>query len=287
MDIKKPHDPEEAIVASEWDITGNQEVRVPGDPAAAAASARRRTPLRSTCARPHRCPAPVRMRVLSQVPLFAGLSHEELVSIDEHMISLSWAQGDPLYIAGGPAEHLYVLATGWAKASKPAPGGQNVIVNLLAPGDLFGGLQALGQPTYPETVQAMSTTCALRIDAHAFRDVLKRHPQVALRVLDDTTAQLAQARTGLTQQSTATVAQRVATTLLRLADKFGQDRTVGGTLIQLPLSRADLASMTGSTPESVSRVMSQLRKDGIIDSGRRWTAVLDHDRLAATGTANT
>lgn len=81
------------------------------------------------------------------------------------------------------------------------------------------------------------------------------------------------------------MAQRVATTLLRLVEKFGQDRAGGATLIQLPLSRADLAGMTGSTPESVSRVMSQLRKDGIIESGRRWTSVLDHDRLAAVGGA--
>lgn len=273
-------------MASASNTTGNHAVGGPLRQAVTGTSARRRVPLRSTCAQPHECPAPVRMRVLSQVPLFAGLSRDELVSIDEHMISLSWAQDDPLYTAGSPAEHLYVLASGWAKAYQPTPDGQEIIVDLLAPGDLFGGLQALGQPTNPETVQAMSTTCALRIDTHAFREVLKEHPQVALRVLDETTALLAQARTGLTEQSTATVAQRVATTLLRLAEKFGQDRARGGTLIQLPLSRADLAGMTGSTPESVSRVMSQLRQDGIIDSGRRWTSILDHDRLAATGVAD-
>lgn len=128
-----------------------------------------------------------------QDPLFAGLSHDELVDIDEHMISLSWAQGDPLYTAGGRAEHLFVLAVGWAKVSRPTPDGKNVVVDLLAPGDLFGGLQALGQSTYPETVEAMSTTCALRIDTPAFRDVLEQHPQVALRVLDDTSALLAHA----------------------------------------------------------------------------------------------
>lgn len=272
-------------MASSSRHTSNQVAHPPTPRATTAVSTRRRTPLRSTCAEPHPCPASVRMRVLSRTPLFAGLSHDELVDIDEHMISLSWAEGDPLYTVGGRAEHLFVLAVGWAKVSRPTPDGKNVVVDLLAPGDLFGGLQALGQSTYPETVEAMSTTCALRIDTPAFRDVLEQHPQVALRVLDDTSALLAHARTDLTQQSTATVAQRVATTLLRLVEKFGQDRAGGATLIQLPLSRADLAGMTGSTPESVSRVMSQLRKDGIIESGRRWTSVLDHDRLAAVGGA--
>lgn len=222
------------------------------------------------------------MQVLSRVPLFAGLSHGELVSIDEHMVALSWSEGDPLYNAGEPAEHLFVLASGWAKAFRTAPSGQEVVVDLLAPGDLFGGQHTLGKPAHTETVRALSTVCALRIDARAFREVLTEHPHVALRVLDDTSALLAQARSDVAEQSSATVAQRVAVTLLRLADKFGQNRTGGGTLIQLPLSRTDLAGMTGSTPESVSRVMSHLRKEGIIDSGRRWTAVLDHERLAAT-----
>lgn len=221
------------------------------------------------------------MKVLSQVPLFAGLSADELLSIDRRMVSLSWAEDDTVYLAGAPAEHLFVMASGRAKASQPAAGGQEVVVDLLAPGDLFGGLRTLGSTAYPETVRAMTTMCALRIGTAAFREVLAEHPQVALHALDRTAALLVQARSSVTQQSTATVAQRVATTLLRLSATFGQDRAGGGTLIQLPLSRADLAGMTGSTPESVSRVMSRLRREGIIDSGRRWTAVVDAERLAA------
>ncbi|MCT2032645.1 helix-turn-helix domain-containing protein [Dietzia cinnamea] len=74
--------------------------------------------------------------------------------------------------------------------------------------------------------------------------------------------------------------------MLRVADKFGEARSgfgdgrAAGTLLELPLTRSDLAGITGSTPESVSRVMSRLRREGIIDSGRRWTAVLDRERLA-------
>lgn len=226
------------------------------------------------------------MKVLAQVPLFTGLGPEDLASIDARLVSLSWGAGERLYWAGEPAEHLYVLAAGHAKALQPHPDGQEVVVDILAPGDLFGGLSSLGRPTLSETVEALTTVCALRIDTAAFREIVLEHPEVALHALDDVTSSLAQARTQVGEQSTSSVAQRVAATLLRLAEKFGQPRARdGGTLIQLPLSRVDLAGMTGSTPESVSRVMSRLRKDGIIDSGRRWTSVLDHDRLAATATA--
>ena len=242
---------------------------------------RRQIPLRAGCAEPHHCPAPVRLRVLRQVPLFAGLSDDELTGIDARMVSLAWATGEALYRAGEPADHLYVIAAGRAKAWHGTPDGQEIVVDLLAPGDLCGGLQVLGQVQHAETVQALSTTCALRIDTAAFRAVLGDYPQVALRALDDTAALLAQARSDVAQVASATVARRVAARLVRLAEKFGRDTGDGrGTLIHLPLTRKDLAGMTGSTPESVSRVMSQLRRDGVIDSGRGWTAVVDRDRLA-------
>ena len=71
----------------------------------------------------------------------------------------------------------------------------------------------------------------------------------------------------------------MARVLLRLADKLGEDRGSEGIMLEVPLSRADLAGLARSTPESVSRVMSRWKKAGIIDSGRRWTAVLDRPRL--------
>lgn len=243
--------------------------------------ARRTVPLRPTCARPHDCPAPVRMQVLSRTPMFAGLSEEQLQDVDRRTSSLSWAEGDPLYTEGEPAEHLYLVADGRAKAYRTAPNGQEVVVELLGPGDLFGGLRQLGQDAYAETVEALTTVCALRIGDNAFRRLLLEHPEVALRVLDDAAVLLAQARADVTRRSTAAVAERLADVLLRLAGKFGAPAGGGGTLIELPLSRADLAGMTGSTPESVSRVMSRWRQEGVIDAGRRWTAVHDPRRLAA------
>ncbi|WP_231494924.1 Crp/Fnr family transcriptional regulator [Cellulomonas sp. KRMCY2] len=252
-----------------------------GAGSAPTGSSRRRVPLRTTCAQPHHCPKPVRMDVLRHVPYFSGLTDEELDAIDRRLVSLSWAQGDPLYHAGDAAQHLYVLAAGRVKLSQPTTSGNAVVTDVITPGRLFGAMSTLGEPVHGETAQALVTSCALRIDQDSFRAVLTEHPQVALRVLDDIADRLARSHTDAGQRATGTVAQRVATALLRLADQVGQERATGGTLLQIPLSRADLAGLSGSTAESVSRVMSSLRKDGVIDSGRRWTAVLDRDRLQA------
>lgn len=236
-------------------------------------------PLREMCAEPHHCPPAVRMSVLGQAPLFAGLDRGELEDIDARMNALAWSAGEDLYTTGQPAEHLYVIASGRAKSLHASPDGDEHVVDLLAPGDLFGGLRSLGSLEHTETVRAMTTTCALRLGAAEFRAVLLAHPQVAVRALEATAEQLRKARDSLTARSLAPVAQRVAGVLLRLADKFGRGRGDGAVLIDVPLSRADLASMAGSTPESVSRAMSGWRTAGIIDSGRRWTEVRDVERL--------
>lgn len=247
---------------------------------------RRRTPLRSTCAQPHDCSPQVRLAVLRHTPFFADLDSDGIAGVDSRTISLSWGAGDAVFTQGDPAEHLYVVAHGRAKAYRDTEDGRTVVVDLLAPGDFFGGFTALGLPAYAETVEAVDTLCALRISSTDFREIMLRYPAVALRVIDDLAGQLGKARTTVMHQATRTVAERVAGALLRIADKFGESGSgfgedrAPGTLLQLPLTRADLAGMTGSTPESVSRVMSNLRREGIIDSGRRWTAVLDRERLA-------
>ncbi|MEJ1088669.1 Crp/Fnr family transcriptional regulator [Microbacterium sp. Mu-80] len=241
---------------------------------------RRRIPLREVTL-PHVCPRPVRMYVLARSPYFSDLGDDDLGRIDERMQATSWREGDSLYRAGEPAGHLYIVAEGRVKLSQVTPSGVETVADVLAPGELFGAMGTLGEPFHLQSASAMVGSCALRIDQESFRAVLREHPTVALRVLDDVAARLTRAHTDIGGQSTDTVAQRVATALLRLADKLGEDRGADGILIEVPLARTDLAGLARSTPESVSRVMSRWRREGVIDSGRRWTAIKDRDRLEA------
>ncbi|WP_241981978.1 Crp/Fnr family transcriptional regulator [Cryobacterium sp. TMT3-29-2] len=242
----------------------------------------RRTPLRSTCAQPHPCSSGMRNTILGQIPIFQDLSAGELADLADRMLSLSWGPGDTLFTAGEPSEHVYLLAAGQAKAFRSTASGQSTSLDFLGPGDLLGSLTALDAGRYPETAVALVTTCALRLESGAFRQLLLAHPSVALRVLDVIVDRLHRARSMEAEQASATVTARVAATLLRLADTFGvPGEGAGTTLIQLPLTRADLAAMTGTSAESVSRAMSGLRRHGLIDSGRRWTAVIDRAGLVA------
>jgi len=242
----------------------------------------RAVPLRSTCGRPHPCPPAMQRRILEQIVLFQGLSGDELASIGTRMTSLAWSAGEALFSAGEPAEHVYLLAAGQAKAFRTTATGQRTSLDFFGPGDVLGGLTWAGGSGYTETALALVTTCALQIDAGAFREVMLAYPSVALGVLDVVSGRLARARSAEQDQASATVTERVASGLLRLADIFGVPGDASGTtLIQLPLTRADLAAMAGTSAESVSRAMSRLRRAGLIETGRRWTAVLDADGLRA------
>ncbi|MDO5736927.1 MAG: Crp/Fnr family transcriptional regulator [Propionibacteriaceae bacterium] len=237
---------------------------------------RRTTPLRRSCGHPHECPLELRLRVLSEVPMFAGME-EHLRDIDARMVARGWAGGDYLYLEGDRADALHILAAGRVKVHRTNPEGGETVLDILGPGDLFGGVDSLGVPTHPESVVALETTCTLRITGADFRQLLTDYPEVALRAFTEVSAQLRDSR-GAFHAATGTVSQRVAHALLRLAAKFGEPRE-GGLLIQTPLSRADLAAMTASTTESVSRVMSGLARSGVIQTGRQWTIILDEQHL--------
>ncbi|WP_245569471.1 Crp/Fnr family transcriptional regulator [Agrococcus lahaulensis] len=247
-------------------------------------SGRRVIPVQTAYAPTHSCSPAVRMRVLSRTPLFAGLDAEALREIDARMVNFHTAAGDDIHRQGEPARYFHVLAAGRLKAVRSSADGQRVVVDLLGSGDAFGGIDTFGRTEYGETVTALTSTCMLRIDAEGFHRILRAFPSVALRLIDDLSAQLIETREAMTQRSTA-VTQRVAATLLRLAEKFGEPAE-GGILIQMPLTRADLAGLTGSTPESVSRAMSRMRRAGLVESGRRWTRIIDAAGLAAAASAD-
>ncbi len=234
-------------------------------------------PLRS-CAVPHHCPRDVRLAVLARARYLTGLSPDELADVDARMQVRGYDVAEPIYREGEPADRLFVLATGTVKLQRGTLEGQDVLLDVLAPGDLFGTLSTLGDRVYPDTARALTVACALSITADDFREVMHRHPSVALAVLDDLAHRLEQSRQRVAHLSSGTVDQRVAGALLRLVTVVGEPQGAG-VLLQLPLTRADLASMSGTTTESASRAMSRLRRDGVVESGRRWTSVLDVARL--------
>ena len=241
---------------------------------------RRKSPLEIETVEAHLCTVDLRLKILSQVPFFAGLAAEEIEAINQLFREQGFSAGESIYYAGDPARRLYVVADGRVKLLRHTESGKDVTLEVLTPGEFFGSLASLGDETFPDTAVALTATCALGIGREDFRAILETYPPVAVKMLEITASRLKAAHEMVRQLSAHSVERRIAYSLLKLGEKFGREDEVG-LLIQLPLSRDDLAEMSGTTTESASRVMSQLQKKGLIHSGRQWVAIRDRAGLQA------
>ncbi len=241
---------------------------------------RRSTPLKPEDIEPHLCTIHSRLDILSQVPFFADLSSEAVAEVNQLFHDYGYEPGQPIYYAGDPAIRLYVVAVGKVKLLQHTLGGQDVLLDILTPGEFFGSLSVLGNETYPDTALAQTMACILAIAADDFQAILWRYPSVTVAALETVARRLKAAHEMIRQLSAHSVEHRIAAALLKLAEKLGEPRPEG-LLIQMPLSRQELAEMTGTTVETASRVMSQFQKDGLIRTGRQWVALADKLWLAA------
>lgn len=247
---------------------------------------RRKSPLEINVTESHMCSVGLRLEILGRVPFFDGLPQENLKWINSLFHEYGYAAGETICLTGDPGERLFVLADGRVRLMRHSLSGKNVLLDLLTPGEFFGSLSTAGDDFYPDTAEAQTQTCVLSIRAGDFRRILQDHPQVALKVLDITAARLSAAHERVQQLSALPVEGRIANLLLLLAGKFGE-RSEVGLLIQVPLTRDDLAAMAGTTIETASRVMSQFQREGWIKTGRQWAAIVQWGPLEQIANAGT
>lgn len=239
---------------------------------------KRTTPLSQDPISPGQCSPELRGRILGNVPYFRGLSTQALEAVNSCFRAHDYPANTAIYHEDEPANSLFLVAHGKAKLVQHSRSGDEVVLDLLTQGELFGGLAVLGQRRYLQTAVAQTPCCVLAITTTDFRQLLRTYPEIAVAALDAVADDLAAAHDTIREISTLSVEARIASTLLRLADRLGETDQQG-TLIQSPLSQQDLAAMIGTTAETASRVISGLRRSGYIETGRQWIRICDRAGL--------
>ncbi len=239
---------------------------------------RQKSPLRLDWVDPAVCSLDYRLKLIGRLSYFKELPPESIAQINRLFHDTDMHEGTTVYYEGDEAEAVYLVATGKVKLVLNTSSGREVLLDILHGGEDFGTSGAVSGRAYTESAVAQTDCCILKISATDFDAILTEHPDVTRKVLAVVTRRLAESRDVVKQLSAYPVEQRIASALLRLAGKLGEPRPQG-VLIQLPFSRQDLAAMTGSTTETVSRVMSRLAQDGLVKSGRKWITITDEKRL--------
>ncbi len=218
--------------------------------------------------------------LISDLPLFASLSPEAL----DHILSLARAQHYPkhtvVFEQGADAPHFFLLLHGRLRVTQVTPAGEQIVVRFVHPGDIFGVAIVIGRKTYPGTSTAVVDSIALSWPSESWPKLAAEYPTLAINAMQIMGDRLQEAHTRLREIFTEEVERRIAHTLLRLLQDASH-ATQDGSEIDFPLSRQDIAEMTGTTLHTVSRIMSAWEAAGLVESGRQRVAVRDSSRLSA------
>ncbi len=218
-----------------------------------------------------------RVNVLRQVPLFTSLTVEQITSVADWFHAETFDQDTLIFLEGDPADRLWVVSSGQVKIVKHTSDGQENLLEVITPGEMFGGAVLL-LAIHPATAVAMTATTTLSIEREPYLHLIHQYPDIALRIIDLLGERL-QAAMKMRALAVERVDVRLANILLKLCDKAGES-IAEGTRINLPLSRQDLADMAGTTIETAIRVMSRFRKEDLVHTEPGgYVVVLDHDRL--------
>ncbi len=201
--------------------------------------------------------------LLRYVPLFASLTPEELrvvAGLAEERVIKAKAL---LIRQGSAATTLYVVISGQIRVSEITADGHEILHRFIRPGQMIGGMAAVGGLTYPITAHVLRDSRLLAWDTATMQQMMRRYLPIAFNAMRLMVARIEEIQECYVALATQQVRQRIANTLLRLTEQCGS-RTVEGILLDIRLSRQDLAEMTGTTLYTVSRLLNQWQREKII-----------------------
>ena len=205
---------------------------------------------------------------LKKLSLFEHLTETELRLVGELARTRSLDEGMFFFIQGDPADALFVLKQGRVKLIQNSADGQQILLRVIGPWSLFAIVALVENGTYPISAQVVEPSLAFYWPRPVLMDLVKAIPSFALTAMRLMSERVQEYQDRIRELSTERVERRVARALLRLASQSGR-KVAEGVLIDLPLSRQDLAEMTGTTLYTVSRILSQWEQHELVVTGRQ------------------
>lgn len=216
----------------------------------------------------------VKALCVSLVPIFNHLPQENLASIADMAMSRSYQRGEFIHRAGEHSSQLCIVHKGRVKVYRLSESGKEQLVRILIPGDFTGELAIFSDTKHETYAQALEKVDICTIHGSDLQGLLLKHPAISLHVLAELARRLGKSEQQSISIATDPVETRIGLYLADLVEQFGS------TEVKLPMTRKDLASFLGTTPESISRRLAEFEGSGWIQqSGQRGIRILDLDAL--------
>lgn len=212
--------------------------------------------------------------------VFAGIPVRDLESLARVAREETHRARSEIFMEGDAARWFYLVRAGHVKIVKHSKTGKDVVLELLGPGEIFGGVAVIEKRPYPASAQATEATVVLKIPADPVIALAERHPAFIKEMALMIGRRLRAAHDSVASLAVDPVEARLAATLRRLATREGT-RSDKGVTLPFHLTRQSLADMTGTTVETTIRILSRWLRDGILDEDGGRLVLSDWDGLTA------
>lgn len=215
---------------------------------------------------------------LRNIPIFEELAPADLAIIDQVTIERRYKKNMIIFMEGEPGEGFHYIKRGKVKIAQLTQDGREHIINILGPGEVFAEVLLFNRGTYPATAVAIEDSLIGMIKNSELEKVVTENSRIALQIIRVMSKKLLQAQKKIKTLALSDTFSRTAQILTRLSQQYGQE-TGGGVQIAVDMTRQDLANLVGTTRETMSRVLSSLKKDKVIDFADQQIIIVDKARL--------
>src|SRR5690554_804339 len=209
---------------------------------------------------------------LFKVPIFSHLTEEEQAGIVQLVRVKKLKKGDTLYNAGDEGSFLYVVHEGKVKISRYTEEGNEQVLRVLSTGDFAGDRALFTNNVADDFAITLEDSMVCVLDGSELKKHMIEKPEISVRIISELSKRLSDYETKLESYNLDSVGKRVAQSIIIHSE--------GNDIFELPISKHDWASILGMSSETLSRKLSQLKKDGVIDlNGQRGIIIRDKDKL--------
>ena len=212
---------------------------------------------------------------LSAIPLFQGLAIDHYRQLSSIVVDKLYRRGQTIFSEGDDGDGFYVVASGRVKVFKLSHEGKEQILHILGAGEPFGEVPVFAGEHFPAHAEAMEEARVFFLPRTAFVELIKKNPSLALNMLAMLSRRLRRFSALIEDLSLKEVPGRLSAYLLYLSEAKNKSDN-----LTLDISKAQLASLLGTIPETLSRILARMSAEELIQSdGQRSIKILDREGL--------
>ncbi|MBW1893704.1 MAG: Crp/Fnr family transcriptional regulator [Deltaproteobacteria bacterium] len=210
------------------------------------------------------------IKIISAIPVFRGLSEDSLNQVRKIAKDRFYDKGRIVFSEGDEGDGFYVVADGSVKIYKVSAEGKEHILHIYGPGSPFGEVPVFSGQKFPANAEALIKSHLLFFSRQTFVDLISENPSLAMNMLAVLSMRLREFTIQIENLSLKEVPGRLASHLIYLSDEQKTEDKV-----LLPVSKGQLASLLGTIPETLSRILNKMNSQGLLEVDGRSIKLLD------------